>query len=46
MLTEISKEKQILYDLTYIWNPKKKKKKPYSYKQIADQSSLPGGGNE
>ena len=27
MLSEISRERQILYDLSYMWNLKKKKKK-------------------
>ena len=28
MLSEISRERQILYDLTYMWNLKKKKRTP------------------
>ena len=33
MLSEISRERQILYDLTYMWNLKKKKKKKNTHRK-------------
>ena len=45
MLSEISRERQILYDLTYMWNLKKKKEHPQ--KRRSDLWSLEaesGGG--
>ena len=48
MLSEISRERQILYDLSYMWNlKKKKKKKEHPQKRRSDLWSLEaesGGG--